>query len=182
MSEPFIAEIRMMPYVFAPRDWARCDGQPLAIAQFQTLFAVIGTIYGGNGRTTFNLPDLSGRTPMHWGQGPGLSSRNIGETVGTSTVTLTEYEMPAHNHAANADASQGGEATPANNFIAQGKKPGGRGRTVDVELFSSDIGNAVAMAQQSISPTGGSQPHDNRQLYLAIPFCIALEGIFPSRN
>lgn len=180
MSDPFIAEIRMMPYTFTPRDWARCDGQLLSIAQFDTVFAVIGTTYGGDGRNTFGLPNLGGRTPMHWGQGPGLTNRALGQAVGTSTETLTEAQMPGHIHAVKADASPGESANPGGAYLAQGVGKAGP-RVVNKNLYAP-LSTSVNMANESVSLVGGGQAHDNRQPYLAVPFFIALQGIFPSRS
>ena len=172
MSDPFLGEIRLFPYNFAPRGWAFCNGQILSIAQNTALFALIGTTYGGDGRVTFALPDLRGRVALSSGQGPGLSDYILGQQAGDEAVTLTASQLPVHNHAVAANNNQGGGARP------QGRVPG---------RFSTGTGYATAsngaqMSPETITPTGGSQPHTNVQPYLALNYCIALEGIFPSRN
>ena len=182
MSEPFIAEIRIFPYTYAPRGWAYCDGTMLQISQNSPLFAIISTVYGGDGRTTMALPNLTGRSPMHAGRGPGLTQRNLGQKTGEPSVTLQESQIPSHNHSVKADASQGAESLATNNYLAQGVMPGGRGATLDANNFNTDVSSTIPMSADSIGNQGGGQPHDNRQLYLTIPFFIALEGIFPSRN
>ncbi len=182
MSEPFIAEIRMFPYTFAPRDWAYCDGQLLNISQNAALYSLISNVYGGDGRTTMGLPNLKGRSPMNWGQSPGLLPYQIGQTVGQATVDLQTSQIPSHTHTVSADAAQGTIATPVNNYISQGVKPGSRGKIIDANNFSTDISNTAQMAVDAVGASGGGQAHYNRQLFLAVPFCIALQGLFPSRN
>ncbi len=178
MSEPFIAEIRAFGCNFAPRGWAFCDGQIIGIAQNTALFSLLGTTYGGNGQTTFALPDLRGRSPMHWGNGAGLSPYVIGEMSGTPTVTLLQTEMPSHAHVVNtatATVSAQAVGTPtATTFIGNSKPD---------KLFSdaSPAPNST-FSIKAIGIAGGSQPHNNMQPYLAINFCIATEGIFPARN
>ena len=170
MSEPFLAEVRIFSGNFAPRGWAFCNGQLLPIAQNTALFSLIGTTYGGDGRTTFALPNLKDRLPMHPGRGPGLTSRTLGERTGVQTVTLNELEMPSHNHIIRAnDAAAGDEALPTNNFIA------------DV-VFTENFENIGAMDSASLSVSGGGQSHANEQPYLAMYFCIATVGTFPSRG
>ena len=175
MSDPFIAEIRMFGGNFAPRGWAFCNGQLLSIAQNTALFSLLGTTYGGNGQTTFGLPDLQGRSPMHQGQGPGLTPRVLGETSGQENVTLLASQMPAHTHQPQADASGGGQTSPANATWGAG----GRGRP---PAYAANPAPAAALSPQALAPTGGSQPHNNRSPYLGVSFIIALQGIFPSRN
>ena len=171
MSEPYVGEIRMVGFNFAPQGWARCDGQTLPISQNDTLFALIGTTYGGDGQVTFNLPDLRGRLPVHAGQGPGLSNRLLGEKSGTETVTLTAQQLPSHTHPAQAQTGSGNQDSPANGvWAASGQAQYGAG-----------AGN-VGMKNMLISTTGGSQPHDNLMPYATINFIIALYGIFPSQN
>jgi microcystin-dependent protein len=172
MSEPFLAEIRVLPYNFAPRGWASCDGQLLPISQNTALFALLGTMYGGNGQTTFALPDLRARMAMHAGQGPGLSNRDLGETTGQAAVTLTSAEMPAHGHGLMGGAS-GLTPSPANAAMA----PPVTGASV-YHL----PGPTAAMAAESIGPSGSGVPHENRQPYLALTFCIAMQGIFPQHS
>lgn len=176
MSEPFIAEVRLFAGNFAPRNWAFCSGQLMPIRQNTSLFALIGTIYGGDGITTMQLPDLQGRAPMHAGNGPGLTPRDLGEFGGTPTVTLTQAQLPQHNHLVEAQPKGrggGGDATdvsPAGNIPA-GPTAQAYGTTTDT-IFAA---NTVMM-------TGGSAAHNNMQPYLALAFIIALQGIFPSRG
>ena len=170
MSEPFIAEVRMFGGNFAPRGWAFCNGQLLALSQNTALFALIGTFYGGNGQTTFGLPDLQGRAPIHAGQGPGLTDRSIGEKAGAESVTLTTSQMPAHTHQLKATAAAT-TGTPSN-AVALAPTSGAR--------IYGPATNLAAMGA-SVSASGG-QPHENRQPYLALNFIIALQGTFPSRN
>jgi len=178
MSEPFIAEICIWANLFAPRGWAYCEGQQLPLAQNTALFAVIGTFYGGNARTTMQLPDLRGRTPMHWGRGPGLSTHRIGDRPGTPLVTLTGSEMPSHTHLV-----CGQEVNATANAPTEGDYLAMDGRTGSKVAFTHTAsGNpTLAMSPHSLSAEGQSEAHDNIQPYLAIPFCIALVGIFPMR-
>lgn len=171
MSEPFIGEIRMFGGNFAPRGWELCNGQLLSIAANTALFSILGTTYGGDGRTTFGLPNLQGRVPMHWGNGPGLSMRVPGETGGAETVTLVATQIPAHSHALVA-----GTGTPTTADPAGAVLPTGSSR------IYAPAGGAAAMAAASIGNTGGSQPHTNMQPYQTVTFIIALEGIYPSRG
>jgi microcystin-dependent protein len=175
MSEPFIAEIRMFGGNFAPRGWAFCNGQILSIAQNTALFSLLGTTYGGNGQTTFGLPNLQDRSPMHQGQGPGLTPRVLGEISGQENVTLLASQMPTHTHQAQADASGGGQTSPANATWGAG----GRGRP---PAYAANPAPGAALSPQALVPTGGNQPHNNRSPYLGVSFIIALQGIFPSRN
>jgi microcystin-dependent protein len=169
MATPFIGQISMFAFNFPPRSWAQCNGQLLAIAQNQALFSLLGTTYGGNGTTTFALPDLRGRTPLHWGQGPGLSNRTLGQNGGEENHTLITTEMPAHNHLMNANSGSPTASSPSGNFAAQNTSA--YSTTSNATMNSADIGNM-----------GGSQPHPNQSPYLVINICIALAGIFPSRN
>jgi microcystin-dependent protein len=172
MSDPFIAEIRVMPYNFAPRGWAGCDGQLIPIAQNTALFSLLGTSYGGDGRSTFALPDLRASFVMGPGDGPGLSQRYLGEHTGSATVTLLASEMPAHSHALQAGVTPGATG-PAGNVMAP--TAGG------AKVYRAP-GAAAPMAASAISPAGGSVPHENRQPYLGLTFCIALQGSFPQRS
>jgi microcystin-dependent protein len=171
MSEPFIGEIIMFGGNFAPRGWAFCQGQLLSIAQNTALFSILGTTYGGNGQTTFALPDMRGRYPMQPGQGPGLSPRTLGEQGGTETVTLISTQMPAHNHTLNASAEEAGAKNPNGMVLATTTAPAYIASPIDTTLNPAAIGVA-----------GGSQPHNNMSPFLCVNFLIALEGIFPSRN
>lgn len=173
MSEPFIAEIRIFAGNFAPRSWAFCDGQLLPISQNTALFSLIGTTYGGDGRTTTALPNLKGRAPMHPGRGPGLTSRRLGQRGGVETVTLTDAQMPGHTHAVTASAEDGGDNTPV----------GGTTSTTEAnQRIYANAANLVAMASEALVSAGGSQPHTNMQPYLTINFIIALQGLYPSRS
>lgn len=175
MSEPFIAEIRIFAGNFAPRSWAFCDGQLLPIAQNTALFSLIGTTYGGDGRTTTALPNLQGRAPMHPGRGPGLTARRLGEKVGVDTVTLSEAQIPSHSHTVRASTSSGNLPSPGNthSFARAGSD----------RLYHSDTSaNQVDMASESLATTGGGQAHDNVQPYLTLNFIIALQGLYPSRS
>lgn len=177
MADPFVAEIRIFPFNFAPQGWAFCNGTILPIAQNTALFSLLGTTYGGNGQTTFALPNLQGRGPMHPGAGPGLSSRFLGEAGGTEVVTLLQSEIPSHSHvlqASTAAADEEGQKSPANAL------PGAQQATNP--LYGALPGTAVTMADSSLSPIGASQPHNNMQPYLTLNFNIALQGIFPPRS
>ena len=171
MSEPFIAEIRIFAGNFAPRGWAFCNGQLLPISQNTALFSLIGTTYGGDGRTTTALPNLEGRAPMHPGRGPGLTARRLGERGGVETVTLTEAQMPAHHHSLMATEEEGLFLTPQNQYLAAGST-----------IYSTVKTSEVPMASQALPSTGGSQAHNNMQPYLTMNFIIALVGLYPSRS
>jgi len=175
MSEPFIGQINMFAGNFAPRGWAMCDGQLLPINQNTALFSILGTTYGGNGVTTFALPDLRGRVPMHPGQGPGLSPRFLGEVGGTEVESLTIAQMPAHDHPAIPNNRPADEVNPVANV--PGRSPDG----TKIYRRSPDAAGG-AMDPSFIGPTGGGQPHGNVQPFQSVTFIIALEGIFPSRN
>lgn len=173
MSEPFIAEIRIFAGNFAPRGWAFCDGQLLPIANNSALFSLIGTTYGGDGRTTTALPNLQGRAPMHPGRGPGLTSRRLGEKSGTEVATLTEAQLPNHNHSLRATTQPATTQTPSN------KTTFGQ---FFLPSFSNDDQSLVDMAFETLPETGGGQPHNNMQPYIALNFIIALVGLYPSRS
>jgi microcystin-dependent protein len=179
--DPFIAEIRMFAGNFAPRNWALCNGQIMPITQNTALFSLIGTIYGGNGTTTFALPDFRGRLPMEMGQGPGLSDRSIGEVGGQEAVTLATTQIPAHSHTAtiNVNSSPGTLANPSGNFLA-----GGQDATANPIPTYASASSSVTLNGGSVTGgnTGGGQPHDNMPPYLAVSFIICLFGIYPSRN
>jgi microcystin-dependent protein len=175
MADPFVAEIRIFPFNFAPRGWAFCDGQLLPLSQNTALFSLLGTTYGGNGKSNFALPDLQGRAPMHPDQGPGLSLHDLGETGGSETVTLLESEIPFHSHTLRASSDAGSTNQPAGALVG---RPFGRGNN----LFDSTTSSLVAMNQQAIAPAGGDAPHNNLQPYLTFNFCIALQGVFPPRG
>lgn len=173
MSDPFIGEIRTFGFNFAPNGWATCDGQLLSIAQNQALFSILGTTYGGNGQTNFGLPDLRGRAPVHVGSSPS-GTVQLGELAGAETVTLLPQNLPAHGHNLMASADLVSATSPAGNVM------GAKGRGgVDVYAAAS---NLTPLAGGAVGLAGGNQPHDNMQPSLAVNFCIALVGIFPSRN
>jgi len=172
MSNPFLAEIRVMPFGFAPKGWAFCDGQLMPISQNTALFSLIGTFYGGNGTSNFALPNLGGCFTMGFGQGAGLSPRSLGEVDGESTVTLLASEMPAHSHNLMAGGTPA-STSPSGNVMA----PTATGANV-----YHVPGPTTLMAGSAISPAGGSLPHENRQPYLALSFCIALQGVYPARS
>ncbi len=170
MSEPYVGEIRMFGGTFAPQGWMTCDGQLLAISEYDTLFNLIGTTYGGDGQTTFALPNLSGRLPLHPGQGGGLSSYTIGQNGGVPSVTLTTNQIPSHGHAFIASTGTGGQSSPQNGFVAS---------PTNVPEYSPHP--AVApMNAASLQSNGGSQPHNNMMPFLAVTFIISLFGIYPS--
>lgn len=170
MATPFIAEIRIFSFDFPPRNWAQCNGQLLPIAQNQALFSLLGTTYGGNGITTFALPDLRGRTPIHWGLGAGLSNYDLGQVGGTETVTLNTNQTPVHTHAVTASSNTADVTSPANAFWADG----------GVAAYSGTPSSALAAT--ALSTVGSSAPHENHAPYLTLNICIALAGVFPSRN
>jgi microcystin-dependent protein len=174
MADPFVAEIRIFPFNFAPRGWAWCDGQLLPLSQNTALFSLLGTTYGGNGKSNFALPDLQGRVPMHPGQGPGLSLHDLGETGGSETVSLLESEIPSHAHALMCLPAPGDAPTAAGDSFA---------RVIGATPYQPPTGSAlVAMAPEALAPAGGDQPHNNLQPYLTFYFCIALQGVFPPRT
>jgi microcystin-dependent protein len=172
MADPFVAEIRIFPFNFAPKGWAWCDGQLMPLSQNTALFSLLGTTYGGNGKSNFALPDLQGRAPMHPGQGPGLSLHDLGETGGSETVTLLESEIPAHAHGMSVSSQLGSENQVGDQLFAMGD---------GINLYGS--ANALTpMSDQALPPAGGDQPHNNLQPYLTFYFCIALQGVFPPRG
>lgn len=171
MSEPFLAEVRMVGFNFAPRGWAFCDGQILPINQNQSLYSLLGTTYGGDGRTTFALPDLRGRVPMHRGRSNGGRDHIEGQKSGEENHTLTLNEMPQHTHAWNVSTNVASESEPAGKFLGRA--------SLDTYGTLADPGH---LKEESISYVGGSQAHNNMMPFLAVNFCIALMGLFPSRN
>lgn len=183
MSEPFIAEIRMWGCTFAPRGWADCDGQLMSIASNTALFSLLGTVYGGDGRSTFGLPSLQSRAAMHAGHGPGLSNQPLGAYAGAGDVTLTENQLPAHNHDINVNTDNASAALGADKVLAKGLETEGfPANRPNPEYAAAGSGTAVSMAGNVLSPTGGSSPHTNMQPYLAVRFSMALLGVYPSRN
>ena len=183
MSEPFVAEIRILPYTFVPRSWASCDGQILPISQNQALFALIGTIYGGDGITTMQLPDLRARAPIHKGRGPGLTPRQQGQRLGQASVTLTQAEMPAHQHTIRAVSVPADQPAPAGHALANAVQPGGGGRSQPLQMYApASTSPGVQMSAAIMTTAGGSQAHENRQPFLGIQFCMSMQGVFPSRD
>ena len=173
MADPFVAEIRIFPFNFAPIGWAWCDGQLLPLSQNTALFSLLGTTYGGNGKSNFALPDLQGRAPMHPGQGPGLSLHDLGETGGSETVTLLESEIPSHSHALRANVIDTADTNiPSPNASFALSSGGG--------LYQA--ASTGALSDQALAPVGGDLPHNNLQPYLTFYFCIALQGVFPPRG
>jgi len=171
MSEPFLAEVRIFGFNFAPRGWAFCDGQILPISQNQSLYSLLGTTYGGDGRTSFALPDLRGRAPIHTGRADGGSEHRLGQKTGEETHTLSVPEMPQHTHTLRASGTGNGSASPSGNVFANAGS----------DVYN-DPQSLVNMASGVVANVGGSQAHDNMQPYLAVNFGIALQGLFPSRN
>jgi microcystin-dependent protein len=174
MADPFVAEIRIFPFQFAPKGWAFCDGQILPISQNTALFSLLGTTYGGNGQSTFALPNLEGSAPMHPGQGQGLSLRDLGEQSGVESVTLLVSEIPFHPHTMQAFATPADLKEPQAGAVLTRNQNGA--------IYNTTITNFVQMAPQALTPAGGSLPHNNMQPYLTLSFCIALQGVFPPRT
>ena len=175
MSEPFIAEIRIFAGNFAPRSWAFCNGQLLPVSQNTALFSLIGTTYGGDGRSTTALPNLKGRVAMHPGRGPGLTSRRLGQRGGSEMISLTEAQMPNHTHTLRAEDGRASRGAPGGNALAQ---PRSRGLLYQTNTSS----NLQTMNDVALPSTGGSQPHNNMQPFIAMNFIIALQGLYPSRG
>jgi microcystin-dependent protein len=171
MAEAFVGEIRMFAGNFAPAGWALCNGQLQSISQNAALFSLIGTTYGGDGQTTFGLPELRGRVPVHQGTGPGLSNRVIGQRAGEESVTLTQNQIPAHSHTALADSNAGTQTSPAGNVWAASNYNPFTPSSSGAQLNAGALGNA-----------GGNQPHDNQVPFLTVNFIISLFGVFPSQN
>lgn len=171
--DPFVAEIRIFGFNFAPTGWAFCNGQLLPISQNTALFSLLGTTYGGNGTSNFALPNMQGNAPMHPGQGPGLSLHDLGEVGGSETVTLLESEIPSHNHALQASTQLGEDPQCVGESFA---------RSVGANLYEPSNAGLVAMSASVLAPAGGNQPHNNMMPYLTLNFCIALQGVFPPRG
>jgi microcystin-dependent protein len=177
MADPYLGEIRVFGFSFAPRGWAYCDGQIMSIAQSSALFSILGTTFGGNGQTTFGLPNMQGIASMHWGSGPGLTPRDLGESLGSVSVTLAQSQLPSHTHAfIGATTTDAAQRTPTPTAQAQ------LGTGNPGQVYSNTGSPAIAFSPKAIGPAGQSQPHDNLQPLLTMNFCIAMEGIFPSRN
>jgi len=170
MADPFVAEIRIFPFNFAPQGWAFCDGQLLPISQNTALFSLLGTFYGGNGMSNFALPDIQGRAVLPQGQGPGLGDHVLGESGGEQTVTLLESEIPAHTHALRGSSEDDDATSPAGSYW------GGLS-----QVYAAPAG-LEPMDPYALTPTGGDQPHNNMMPFLTLNFCIALQGVFPPRS
>jgi microcystin-dependent protein len=171
MADPFVAEIRIFPFNFPPKGWAFCNGQLMPISQNTALFSLLGTTYGGDGKSTFALPDMQGNAPMHPGQGPGLSLHDLGEIGGSETVTLLESEIPAHSHGMRASLDNADLAIPT---------PARSLAKASANMYSNVVPN-ISLAPEALPPAGGDQPHNNLQPYLTYNFNIALQGVFPAR-
>jgi len=185
MADPFVAEIRIFPFNFAPRGWAWCDGQLLPLSQNTALFSLLGTTYGGNGKSNFALPALQGRSPMHWGQGPGLSLHDLGEIGGEETVSLLESEVPNHSHTLQARNVAGNTHLPVGHHLtaAEGKTVLGVPKPLPPIHLPTGAGTPlVQMNGSALTPAGGDMPHNNLQPYLTCYFCIALQGVYPPRT
>lgn len=180
MSDPFVAEIRIFPFNFAPKGWAFCNGQLLPLSQNTALFSLLGTTYGGDGKSNFALPDYQGCVPMFYGQGPGLSLYDIGQEGGSETVTLLQTEIPSHLHTLNATTGAGTSSDPNGNMLSQGNWSV-QGNTGNVQMYTVTAPNKQ-MGAFSTSIAGSSFPHNNLMPYLTLNFCIALQGVFPPRG
>ena len=178
MSTPYLGEIRVFSYDFAPRGWATCSGQLLSIAQNTALFSLLGTTYGGDGQTTFGLPDFRGRASIHEGQGGGLANYSLGQNGGAETVILTTAQLPSHTHLYKAMSSDGTVNPPKDAYLAKVQRPANVGF---INAYAAPGGNAVPLGNQALA-TGSGFPHENMEPYLVLNYSIALQGIFPSRN
>lgn len=180
MADQFVAEIRIFPFNFAPTGWAQCNGQLLPISQNTALFSLLGTFYGGDGRSTFALPNLQDSVAVNQGQGPGLQDWSLGQQEGSATVTLIETEMPVHTHALQAANTNAAAADPSANSVGKGRYTSGT-QNGAVAFYQTAAPN-TQMSAQAIAVAGGSLPHNNMMPGLALNFCIALQGIFPPRS
>lgn len=172
MSEPFVGEIRMFAGNFAPRGWAFCDGQLLAVSQNDALFSLLGTIYGGDGRTTYGLPELRGRIPIHAGSGPGLSPRRLGAKSGAENETITTDQLPSHSHTWQGTSSDAQDRVPTGNALAK----------TGPDIYRESLATVAKMNPAMVQNTGGSRSHSNLMPFLCVHFIIALFGIYPSRH
>jgi microcystin-dependent protein len=175
MANPFVAEIRIFPFNFAPSGWAFCNGQLLPLSQNTALFSLLGTTYGGDGRSTFALPNMQGNAPLHAGQGPGLSLYDLGENGGSTTVTLNQSEIPMHTHNLTGDVSPATDTTPAGGLASYARLPSG-------DAYKNTTTGVTPMNVNAIAFAGGGLPHNNMMPYLTLNFCIAMQGVFPPRT
>jgi len=182
MSDQFVAEIRIFPFNFAPTGWAFCDGQLMPISQNTALFSLLGTTYGGDGKSTFALPNMQDNAPMQPGQGQGLSLRDLGEMSGAASITLLQSEIPVHTHIAQVSTAEANSNAANGNVIGAAKYDDGQGTTGQISIFSANTANPlVQLAPTELALAGGNLPHNNMQPYLTLNFCIALQGIYPQR-
>jgi len=181
MSNPFVAEIRIFAFSFAPTGWALCAGQLMPISQNTALFSLLGTTYGGDGKSTFALPNLQGSAPMQQGQGAGLTDRVLGELGGEPTLTLITTEMPAHAHTVNADTNFGTTPDPNGNIYMRGNFDDGAGHTGGVQVYNTNTTPNALLSFAAVGVAGSSLPHNNMMPSLGVNFCIALQGVFPAR-
>lgn len=177
MPDPYIGEIRAFPYTYAPEGWLECDGQVMPIMEFQALYAVIGLVYGEDGRSTFRLPNLNGRAVMGSGQGPGLDLAVLGEYYGENTKGLNDEQLPPHSHGARAELERSENASPSNGLVGILLDS----QSAGVMAYKQASGGPVAMAPDALQAAGGGQLYDNRQPYQAFRYCICADGVFPSR-
>lgn len=171
MADQFLGEIRIFPFNFPPKGWTFCEGQLMPISQNTALFSLLGTTYGGDGKVSFALPNLQGSAPMHPGQGPGLSLHSLGESGGSSNITLLESEIPSHSHSFNVSDKVSESSEPMANSLA----------VADFGVYNSNTNSLKQLNEASLTPVGGSLPHNNMMPYLAFNFCIAVHGIYPQR-
>ena len=181
MAEPFLAEVRIWACSFPPRSWAECNGQLLDINENSALFSLMGITYGGDGRTTFGLPNLKGRAPMGWGDGPALTPRFYGEYGGYPSIVLNESQIPSHDHILTGVRDSGTSGTPASDLF-MGTDRGTAGDNIKYLDLKDDVVIDTQMSPLALSASGGSEAHENRQPYLTMNFCIAFDGIYPPRN
>jgi microcystin-dependent protein len=180
MAQPYVGQIMIIGCNFAPAGWMLCQGQLLPISEYETLFQLIGTTYGGDGQSTFGLPDLRGRVPLHMGTGNGLSTYAIGQASGVESVTLNTQQIPNHNHGALAANSDGNANVPANNTVLANEGGADKDKVFTYAPWDNDPANMTTLLPASVQPTGGNQPHENRQPLLVLNFIISLFGVFPS--
>ncbi|MGO4834289.1 phage tail protein, partial [Rhizobiaceae sp. 2RAB30] len=182
MSSPFVAEIRIFPYNFAPRGWALCNGQLMPISQNTALFSLLGTIYGGDGKTTFGLPNLGNSVAIGQGQGPGLSDYILGQVGGEPNVTLITQEIPSHNHGLNCTSTVGTANASDGAQLAKGQKGNFQSGITQIQLYSTNAPTTTLNPATAVGTAGSTAPHNNMMPYLTLNYCIALQGVFPARG